>query len=736
MCVFVALLMALSAVTAVLQSAPTGEDDSRAAISAGGGGGGGGKLPDLTVLNIWTSPSSPVGGEPVTIYASIYNIGDKDCRDSFNSRMVVDSSTISSTYFDGLDAGASTVHSRTVTLSPGYHDLTVVVDIYGVIEESNEANNERTENTYFSDPNPVNNPPVAEVDSIDPNPAVEGGYVTFMGSATDPDDDPITGYRWWKVGSVSGIPYGTPVLFATTEDVIDYQNPNWYPAEYFISFSAYDGEDWGNSEWVPFEVTSLPDIAVVDIWTDPAEPVGDLTTTIFYQISTNEVSFTETVYTYLYIDGILKDTESLVGSTGTETDLYFHFATLAGGNHELKVITDATNALTESDETNNQRIETITWLAGPPDLVVVDIWTDPIYPLMDQPVTIYYMVKNQGLSAAIPNNLDTFGTGLWIDGQLLGSFGCAYLAPGATVTGSYETSLSIGTHTLRAVADIGRFGQVDESDEFNNERVEAQYWAEDTYDTDGDGLCDGVEWHLGTDPNGFKQYAVIVQGQMDNFPYGYADDQNAALEYSAYVAYEALEASGVDEIWYISNRSYQDIHTPDAPTLHQNVYDAIASPSGFLGTRADEDDRVYLYFVSHGDEYGFKVNMVPFFLTYITHEELETWTSLVTCYRMAVVVESCKSGGFQEHLFRENLFYGNRIVITSTDVENLAYLQLDTEPYYAVFSYAFFQAISWGYAIEGAFDYAWYEVLLNNQEHEYTQAPVMNDFDPAVFWWI
>jgi hypothetical protein len=41
-----------------------------------------------------------------------------------------------------------------------------------------------------------NSPPMAVVDSISPQPAITGQTITFVGHGWDPDNDPITGYKW------------------------------------------------------------------------------------------------------------------------------------------------------------------------------------------------------------------------------------------------------------------------------------------------------------------------------------------------------------------------------------------------------------------------------------------------------------------------------------------------------------------------------------------------------------
>jgi len=145
-----------------------------------------------------------------------------------------------------------------------------------------------------------------------------------------------------------------------------------------------------NNERIEYvTVVELPDLAAVDIYTSPSSPTGGQSATIYFKISTTAVAFTATVSTTLSIDGVVKTTKYLYGSSSSQSITYSYAITLAAGNHELKMITDSTNALTESSETNNQRIETIAWADidsdgdGLLDSYETFLGTDPYDPTTD-----------------------------------------------------------------------------------------------------------------------------------------------------------------------------------------------------------------------------------------------------------------------------------------------------------------------------------------------------------------
>lgn len=117
-----------------------------------------------------------------------------------------------------------------------------------------------------------------------------------------------------------------------------------------------------NNERVEYVTVLLPDVAAVDIYTSPSSPIDGQLATIYFKISTTSVPFSTTVSTTLRIDGYVKADENLYGSTTSQTITYSLEITLAAGSHLVVMMTDADSVLTESSETNNQRVETIIWV--------------------------------------------------------------------------------------------------------------------------------------------------------------------------------------------------------------------------------------------------------------------------------------------------------------------------------------------------------------------------------------
>jgi len=86
----------------------------------------------------------------------------------------------------------------TSSLASGSHEIILrVKDSYGQWSSEVTRNLKVETPTPSPTPPPINNPPVAFVDSINPSPALQGQPVTFTCHGDDPDSgDYITEYRW------------------------------------------------------------------------------------------------------------------------------------------------------------------------------------------------------------------------------------------------------------------------------------------------------------------------------------------------------------------------------------------------------------------------------------------------------------------------------------------------------------------------------------------------------------
>jgi parallel beta-helix repeat protein len=99
-----------------------------------------------------------------------------------------------------------------------------------------------------------NEPPVAYLDSITPNPAIQGQTVTFSGYGVDPEEGPITGYNWRS--SING-QLSTAQTFSTNTLSV---------GTHTIYFKVKDDQDqWSAEDTATLEVrASIPPVAYID----------------------------------------------------------------------------------------------------------------------------------------------------------------------------------------------------------------------------------------------------------------------------------------------------------------------------------------------------------------------------------------------------------------------------------------------------------------------------------------
>jgi len=99
--------------------------------------------PDLVVTGISLDPQSPVGGDQVTITATVKNAGTSPAERTFFVQFLIDGVPISSpTIPSGIEAGRSKSVSVTWKAEVGTHTISVKADQpFDKIDESNERNN-------------------------------------------------------------------------------------------------------------------------------------------------------------------------------------------------------------------------------------------------------------------------------------------------------------------------------------------------------------------------------------------------------------------------------------------------------------------------------------------------------------------------------------------------------------------------------------------------------------------
>jgi hypothetical protein len=218
-------------------------------------------------------------------------------------------------------------------------------------------------------------------------------------------------------------------------------------------------------------VYKAPDLIVESITTDPVAPAPgetvDVTVTVRNQGSADATD------TFFII--FIKEPADIFGCTidglaaGATTTCVGVATFYEIGTFDMWAFADYDLTVTESNEDNNELVETITIVEGP-DLIVQGISTDPVFPGPGETVNVTVTVRNQAAGDATNS--------FWIDfyknlaappGAVVGDIDCPIdsLAAGATTTCSGTVSyFAEGTYTMWAQVDTDQ--DVIESNEDNN----------------------------------------------------------------------------------------------------------------------------------------------------------------------------------------------------------------------------------------------------------------------------
>jgi len=207
---------------------------------------------------------------------------------------------------------------------------------------------------------------------------------------------------------------------------------------------------------------SLPDLIIEDIVWSPEDPSIGNTVTFTVTIKNQGSGKSDSSQVAYYIDDTYLASDSVnpidPGDSATETFSW----TAEAGSHTIKAVADSDNEVTESNETNNVKMYSLSTLA--PDLIIESITSSPEIPSKDDTVTFSVTVKNQGNGKASPSRVY-----FYIDGSSRGYQDVPEIVAGATATKTFTWVAQAGAHAIKAVADGANY--ITESDETNNEKT-------------------------------------------------------------------------------------------------------------------------------------------------------------------------------------------------------------------------------------------------------------------------
>lgn len=164
---------------------------------------------------------------------------------------------------------------------------------------------------------------------------------------------------------------------------------------------------------------SKPDLIVTDIRWNPGAPVEGDNVSFEADIENLGINPANDIYVCFYVDGQpLNNTPTyivdIIGG-GTQTtpivppDLPVFWNPAVGGNHSVRVLADCFGSVSESDEGNNDRAETIYVVPLLPDYNVTSGSIGfPVNNYIGNPVRIDISVLNSGNAAAPPNTVKVY----------------------------------------------------------------------------------------------------------------------------------------------------------------------------------------------------------------------------------------------------------------------------------------------------------------------------------------
>jgi PGF-pre-PGF domain-containing protein/uncharacterized repeat protein (TIGR01451 family) len=432
--------------------------------------------PDFVVTDIAWTPSSFNMSQTITINVTVRNLGPANATGGFYVGFYVDGVYQGSTWVASIlnvSQGVNATFNWYITKGGANRTLTAKADYNNYWTEYNDTNNELNATLpYIPGPDLV----VSNITWTPASPAV-GNSVTFYASVTNIGDAATTAHNeyvgFWVDGSWLGTGYGGWITIAPGQTVTISRSWTATPGDHNITAKAdyssyvYELDETNNELTMNLPHIAGPDLIVEDITWTPTNPArGDY------------VTFTATVknigdgptggeYKQLrwFIDGSYYSysyTYNTIGVNGT-----FNYTlgwTATPGNHTIRAYADYSGSVSELNESNNDRTESLAHIAGP-DLVVTNITWSPANYSPGDTVTFTATVKNIGETATGAHNQYV---NFYIDGSYVsqGYAGYIDIAVGGTVAVTGTWTGQGGSHTVKAMADGP--GYLSELNESNN----------------------------------------------------------------------------------------------------------------------------------------------------------------------------------------------------------------------------------------------------------------------------
>lgn len=415
--------------------------------------------PDLIIPIISWSPTNFAIDDIVTFTVNITNQGGGRA-ENFYVDYYMDDILLSTDSIGRLDYNASVNKTCTWKALNSRHTFKAIVDFNNYITEENENNNENSVSV-------APNMPDLAVDTITWSPAdiragTEITYDIIIKNLGTLNAGP-TRVAYYVDGTVAGytdigqLDTGAAVTVHFIWSAM--AGPHTIDIVADSSNKVFELDETNNTKTIS---VPPPDLVIQGITWSPASASAGDKVTFAATIKNQGAGCSKSAQATLYVDGLPIVTNDLpeIDAAGSVTRTFEWTAT--AGNHKIKVTADVNNRITESDETNNDKVTDFATLT--PDLVIQNIGWLMENPLADDKVSFNITIKNQGTGNAGACKL------IYTVDKTPGVLeNIAPIPAGNTSALTFYLYLKAGTHIVNAAIDYNK--KIDELDETNNTKV-------------------------------------------------------------------------------------------------------------------------------------------------------------------------------------------------------------------------------------------------------------------------
>ncbi|HTY81884.1 MAG TPA: CARDB domain-containing protein [Dehalococcoidales bacterium] len=359
-------------------------------------------LPDLAVTTLNISPETPSAGDTVTISVGVQNIGETASTACILAYFI-DEKEIASTTLDALPANAKSDVTFIWKAQGGSHVLRATADANNQVNETSKDNNSKTMAFSTMAPDLV----ITAISWTPANPSI-GDNLTFTVSIANQGNKRSGSCQ--LDFSIDGASRGLRVLLALEPGGTSSETYTWsmLSGNHTIAATAdalqsIAESNKANNRMEATLTPALPDLIISLITVTPTDLKAGDSVLINVFVKNRGTGRAAPSQMICYIDDLILGLDWIGYLRPDDSENWTFGWTTDGNPHTIKAVADATNALIESDETNN--VKTVPSPTILPDLYITGISWDPVTPKVNEPATFTIGIGNQGKAMSPPTEL-------------------------------------------------------------------------------------------------------------------------------------------------------------------------------------------------------------------------------------------------------------------------------------------------------------------------------------------